>query len=362
MMEGPNRGGFRGGGRGGPPGLRGRGGFDMRGRGGPGMRGRGGPPRGGPGPRGGPRGFRGMPMRGGGGDRGGRFPPGPQGPGPHPVPTIETRGGPPQRGAFNNRGGPGGMRGRGGRGRGDFGLRNDRGGGGRGMPMRGRGGRVGPGAPLNGPPEGDHLYLINQLDCNQVLKVLHISVVVDLHTEEEDHQREEGLMVHVVEEVPGLQCKVDIKHHLSIILSRLMVMVHLRIQVTNHMNNHLLNHFHHHHTIHQVHIKVAAIQRQLQHNQLLIQVVMDQTMATLRVDKEVMRIMDIVAILEQIWGVQVMLVMELQSPHMAAPLLHMTHMHNLPTLPTSNPSHNIPTAMAVEASCNKCEETEMHRY
>lgn len=64
--------------------------------GGPGMRMRGGPPRG---PmRGGPRGFRGGPMRGGGGDRGGRsFPPGPQGPGPHPVPTIETRGAPPQR-------------------------------------------------------------------------------------------------------------------------------------------------------------------------------------------------------------------------------------------------------------------------
>lgn len=59
------------------------------------MRMRGGPPRG---PmRGGPRGFRGGPMRGGGGDRGGRsFPPGPQGPGPHPVPTIETRGAPPQ--------------------------------------------------------------------------------------------------------------------------------------------------------------------------------------------------------------------------------------------------------------------------
>lgn len=36
----------------------------------------------------------------------------------------------------NNRGGPGGMRGRSGRGRGDFGPRNDRGG--RGMPMRGK--------------------------------------------------------------------------------------------------------------------------------------------------------------------------------------------------------------------------------
>lgn len=68
-------------------------------RGGPGMRGRGGPPRGLP-FRGGPRGFRGGPMRGGGGDRGGRFPPGPQGPGPHPVPTIESRGAPPQRKAI----------------------------------------------------------------------------------------------------------------------------------------------------------------------------------------------------------------------------------------------------------------------
>lgn len=38
-------------------------------------------------------------------------------------------------GFSNNRGGPGGMRGRGGRGRGDYGPRNDRGG--RGMPMRG---------------------------------------------------------------------------------------------------------------------------------------------------------------------------------------------------------------------------------
>lgn len=57
------------------------------------MRGRGGPPRGLP--RGGPRGFRGGPMRGGGGERGGRFPPGPQGPGPHPVPTIESRAAPP---------------------------------------------------------------------------------------------------------------------------------------------------------------------------------------------------------------------------------------------------------------------------
>nr|XP_034840821.1 myosin heavy chain IB-like [Maniola hyperantus] len=148
-MEGPNRG-FRGGGRGGP---RGRGGFEMRGRGGGlGMRGRGGgglPPRGGGPPRGGPRGFRGGPMRGGGAERGGRFPPGPQGPGPHPVPTIESRG-PPQRGGFNNnRGGPGGMRGRGGRGRGDFGPRTDRGGRG-GMPMRGRGGRGG-GPPTGGP-------------------------------------------------------------------------------------------------------------------------------------------------------------------------------------------------------------------
>lgn len=65
----------------------------MRGRGGP----MGGLPRGGPAMRGGPRGFRGGPMRGGGGDRGGRnFSSGPQGPGPHPVPTIETRGAPPQ--------------------------------------------------------------------------------------------------------------------------------------------------------------------------------------------------------------------------------------------------------------------------
>lgn len=62
------------------------------------MRGRGGPPRGGMPFRGGPRGFRGGPMRGGGGERGGRsFPPGPQGPGPHPVPTIESRGAPPPR-------------------------------------------------------------------------------------------------------------------------------------------------------------------------------------------------------------------------------------------------------------------------
>lgn len=70
----------------------------MRGRGGP----MGGPPRGGPVPRGAPRGFRGGPMRGGGGgDRGGRnFVPAPQGPGPHPVPTIETRGAPPQRKPF----------------------------------------------------------------------------------------------------------------------------------------------------------------------------------------------------------------------------------------------------------------------
>lgn len=60
--------------------------------GGPGMRGRGGLMRGPP--RGGPRGFRGAPMRGGGGDRG-RFAPGPQGPGPHPVPTIESRPAPP---------------------------------------------------------------------------------------------------------------------------------------------------------------------------------------------------------------------------------------------------------------------------
>lgn len=41
-------------------------------------------------------------------------------------------------GGFNNRGGPGAMRGRGGRGRGDFGQRGDRGGGRGGMPMRGR--------------------------------------------------------------------------------------------------------------------------------------------------------------------------------------------------------------------------------
>lgn len=62
----------------------------------------GGPMRGMP-PRGGPRGFRGGPMRGGGGggDRGGRnFVPAPQGPGPHPVPTIESRG-PPQRKYFH---------------------------------------------------------------------------------------------------------------------------------------------------------------------------------------------------------------------------------------------------------------------
>lgn len=40
-------------------------------------------------------------------------------------------------GGFNNRGGPGGMRGRGGRGRGDFVPRGDRGGGRGGMHMRG---------------------------------------------------------------------------------------------------------------------------------------------------------------------------------------------------------------------------------
>lgn len=40
-------------------------------------------------------------------------------------------------GGFNSRGGPGGFRGRGGRGRGDFIPRGDRGGG-RGVPMRGK--------------------------------------------------------------------------------------------------------------------------------------------------------------------------------------------------------------------------------